>query len=131
MVDLVNFIEIRLGKVLTLFRGFLFKLYLYFHGCRVGNNLRCKEFPTIRGILNRNIFIEDGVCFGRNITLEAYPQGKLIIRSGVNLTQDILICCHKEIIIGEHTGIAERVSIRDTDHRFGEKGSMGYPGDNI
>ena len=71
--------------------------------------------------MNRNLFIGDRVYMGRNITLEVYPGARLVIGNNVNLTQDILISCHKKITIGDYTGIAERVSIRDTDHEFRQK----------
>jgi acetyltransferase-like isoleucine patch superfamily enzyme len=99
-------------------KGKLFKLYLILLGCKIGKNLKCKQFPIFRSIPYKNIEIGDNVNFGYRITLDIQTSGKLKLGNRVNLTQDIVISSIESVEIGHNTLIAENVSIRDGDHQF-------------
>lgn len=100
-------------------KGFFYKLYLVSCGCKVGKGLKCKRFPIMRTVPNRNIIIGDNVNFGYRLTFDIKHSGRLVIGNSVNLTQDILISSVDKVEIGHDTLIAEYVSIRDGDHKFG------------
>jgi acetyltransferase-like isoleucine patch superfamily enzyme len=97
-------------------KGFLLRLFLLAHGCKVGKGLRCHTFPRFRIIPNRNIFIGDRVSIGYNITFEVRENGFLKIGDNVKLTQDVLLSSGLSILINSNTQIGERVSIRDGNH---------------
>ena len=95
----------------------MLKLYLRMHGCKVGKGLKCKSWPIFRGLPNKNIYIGDHVGIGYNITFEPFGKGIIIIRDYVNLTQNIIISASDKVYIGNHSGVAEYVSIRDNEHK--------------
>jgi len=99
-------------------QGFLLKIYLLLHGCKVGNGIKCKQFPRFRTIPHKNIFVGNNVNFGYNLTFDIEQCGKLILGNNVNLTQDIVISAMRKVLIGDNTLIAENVSIRDGNHSF-------------
>lgn len=98
------------------FRGLFLKYYLILHGCKVGKNLTCKQWPTFRAIPKNNISIGNNVNIGYRITLEVTKTGKLTLSDYVNLTQDVLISAANDVFLGEYVGCGEFVSIRDGDH---------------
>lgn len=57
-------------------------------------------------------------------------EGKLVIEAGVFVNRDVMIVALNAIRIGSASSIAERVSIRDHDHRFSDVqkriGDQGY-----
>jgi acetyltransferase-like isoleucine patch superfamily enzyme len=99
-------------------KGILLKVFLRLLGCKTGSKLICKQFPKFRILPFKNLEIGNNVIIGYNITFEVYPKGYLLISDAVEFTQDILVSCTNKITIGSFTGIAERVSIRDSDHSF-------------
>lgn len=100
------------------FKGLILKIYLLLNGCKVGNGIKCKQFPRFRSIPNKNFHIGNNVNFGYNITFDVKKNGKLILGNNVNLTQDIIISSMKKVLIDDDSLIAEYVSIRDADHTF-------------
>lgn len=125
-VTLLVYVEAALVNRWHRAKGFLLKLYLLMHGCKVGRRLKCKSWPTFRNRPKRNLFIGDNVTIGYRITFQPLDEGRIILSDRVNLTQDIIIVAGAEVSIGRHTGIAEFVSIRDCDHVF-EKGKEFGP----
>ena len=105
-------------------RGWLLKYYLALHGCKVGKSLRCVEWPYFRSVPNNNIFIGNFVTIGRNVTLQSSKNGRIILKDYVKLTQDNLISAASEVHIGNHSGLAEYVSIRDSDHGIAKGETM-------
>ena len=74
-------------------RGFLFK------------------YPPHSGwSFGRNIF------FGKNVAIDVPIGGKLHIGNNVKFNMDIVVAASSSIKIGDHTQMAEFVSIRDSDH---------------
>jgi len=98
------------------FKGFLLKLYLLIHGCKVGKGLRVVQFPHFRAVPNHNIILGDHVSIGTNIVFQPLGKGRIILEDHVKLIHDVFISAAEEVCIGNHTGIAERCSIRDTEH---------------
>jgi acetyltransferase-like isoleucine patch superfamily enzyme len=96
--------------------GLFLKYYLLLHGCRVGKRLRCQQWPIFRAVPKENIYFGDGVTIGYRITFEVKDTGILELGDNVHLTQDILISCSNNVILEDFVGIAEFVSIRDSDH---------------
>ncbi len=99
-------------------KGLLLKIYLILHGCKVGKNLKVRSFPTFRTVPRANITIGDNVRLGHHITFQMLGEGKIILKDHVNLTQNILLSASKEIYIGNHSGLAEFVSVRDSYHEM-------------
>lgn len=99
-------------------KGKMLKLYLILLGCKVGKNLKCKQFPIFRSIPSKNIVIGNNVNIGYRITLDIQKTGKLVLGDKVNLTQDVIISSIESVEINNDTLIAENVSIRDGDHQF-------------
>jgi len=99
-------------------QGFLLKIYLLLHGCKVGNGIKCKQFPRFRTIPHKNIFVGNNVNFGYNLTFDIKQSGRLILGNNVNLTQDIVISAMQKVFIDDNALIAENVSIRDGDHSY-------------
>jgi acetyltransferase-like isoleucine patch superfamily enzyme len=97
-------------------KGFLLKVYLLLHGCKVGNGLICKQWPIFRYIPDKNYEFGNNVIIGFRITFETDNTGKLILKDNVYLTQDILISSRSQVCLEEYVSIAEFVSIRDHDH---------------
>jgi acetyltransferase-like isoleucine patch superfamily enzyme len=106
-------------------KGFFLKYYLVLHGCKVGKNLKCKQWPTFRAIPKNNISIGNNVNIGYRITLEVIPSGKLTLSDYVSLTQDVLISAANNVFLGEYAACAEFVSIRDSDHGI-KKGTVWH-----
>lgn len=99
-------------------KGWLFKLYLLLHGCRVGKNLKCLAFPRIRSVPKGNIEIGDHVAMGRNITLEITSQGKLILDDHALLADNIVLSSSSLIHMKKWSAVAENSSIRDHFHKM-------------
>lgn len=118
MVGVFFFVESVIRNNLVKFKGRLLKLYLLFHGCKVGKKLRCHSFPYFRVVPYKNISIGNNVTIGKNITLEILKEGKLEIADGVKLTQNIIVAVGKSVVIGNNTLVAENVSIRDGEHQI-------------
>jgi acetyltransferase-like isoleucine patch superfamily enzyme len=118
MISLIAYIEAALQNISSRWKGRLLKLYLVLHGCKVGKGLKCSGFPYFRGFPNKNIFIGNYVDLGRNNTIELSKDGKLILEDYVVFHQNILISCSKEIKIKKWSGLAENVSVRDSNHSF-------------
>lgn len=109
-------LKTRLRNIKFRTKGFFLKIYLLSHGCKIGINLKCKQWPILRSYPNNNIYLGNNVNIGYRITLDVKNQGKLIIGNNVNLTQDIIISAASNVTIGHDTLIGEFVSIRDADH---------------
>jgi acetyltransferase-like isoleucine patch superfamily enzyme len=99
-----------------LVRGFFLKLFLLLHGCQVGKRLKCKQWPTFRSIPWKSFEIGNFVSIGYRITFETVATGRIILMDYVQLTQDIIISANELVCLEEYVGIAEFVSIRDSDH---------------
>lgn len=113
---MLQYIEQRLKRRYRRFLGFLLKLYLMSHGCTAGKRLSCYSLPRFRAIPFKNIHIGDSVSFGYNCTIEVSTGGELIIKDHANITQNVLIACSRQIVIGRYSLIGENVSIRDANH---------------
>ncbi len=111
-------IEAKLRNLSSRIRGALLKLYLVLHGCEVGKNLKCKQFPIFRSYPSANIFLDDNVNIGYGITIDIHHAGSLQVGRNVNFTQNILLNSRSKVIIGDDVLIAENVSIRDGEHSF-------------
>jgi acetyltransferase-like isoleucine patch superfamily enzyme len=107
-----------------LFRGWLLKMYLLLHGCKVGKKLRCSAWPYFRAIPFRNISIGDHVTIGKNSTLQVQKSGELYLDDYSKLTQDVIISVSSSVRIGKYSGIAEFCSIRDSDHGTSKNARM-------
>lgn len=82
----------------------------------MGKRLRCQQWPIFRTIPFHNITVGNRVTIGYRVTFEVTSAGSLFLDDGVHLTQDVLISCSKSVFLGKNVGIAEYVSIRDSDH---------------
>lgn len=118
MIGVITFFEAVRRNRMSRIRGFFLKIYLLFHGCKVGSGLKCGSFPYFKGFPNKNIFIGNNVDLGRNNTFELNKDGKLIFEDQVLLHQNILISCNKEIVFKKWSAVAENSSIRDGNHTF-------------
>ena len=118
MLNFLVFLEAAFRNNLSRFKGALLKIYLLFHGCKVGKGLKCAGFPYFKGFPNHNIVIGNHVDLGRNNTFELSKKGKIIMEDYVLLHQNILISCSSQIIFRKWSGVAENVSIRDSNHMF-------------
>lgn len=98
------------------FKGFLLTLYLRAHGCKVGKGLRANQWPVFRAVPDGNIEIGNYVSLGTNIVLQPLGKGRIILDDHSKLIHDVYIAASERIYIGKHSGIAERCSIRDTEH---------------
>jgi acetyltransferase-like isoleucine patch superfamily enzyme len=101
-----------------LVRGWLLKMYLLLHGCKVGKKLRCSAWPFFRAVPYNNIRIGNHVTIGKSITLQVQKNGKLFLDDYSKLTENVIIAVNSSVRIGKHTGIAEFCSIRDSDHEI-------------
>ncbi|MCB2203162.1 acyltransferase [bacterium] len=110
--------EHQLRKALWMMRGWLLRCYLRLHGCRVGNKLKCKQWPTFRQVPNGNIRLGSSVTIGYRISLDVGREAILEIGNHVNLVQDLLISSGVQVVIGDYSGIGEYSSIRDGDHGY-------------
>lgn len=115
---LISFIETLLRRRVWFLRGFLLKIYLLLHGCKVGKRLMCRQWPLFRTIPDRDFEIGNDVIIGYRITFETNYTGKIILKDHVYLTQDILISSRSEVCLEEYVGVAENMSIRDHDHKM-------------
>lgn len=112
------YLETAFRNMIYLCRGRLFKLYLLLHGCKVGKNLKCLQFPKFRVIPYKNIIIGDDVAIGRNVTFEIAKEGNLQMDNHVLLADNILLSTISTIKIGEWSAVAENVSIRGSFHKM-------------
>lgn len=112
-----SYIEQVIKNRLYRFKGLCLKLYLLVHGCKIGKNLKCVEFPFFRIVPNKNISLGDNITIGTNIIFEAEKDSQLQIGNNVNLTHNIIISVNQKISIGNDCLIAENVSIRDANHK--------------
>ncbi len=113
---MLSWLEQGASNRISRFRGMVLKGYLSLHGCKVGSGLKCKKWPLFRCVPKGNFIIGNNVSIGYGITFDIFG-GKLTLGDKVNLTQNIIISAEQEVTIGEHTLIAENVSIRDSDHK--------------
>lgn len=97
-------------------KGILLTIYLRAHGCKVGRGLRVIEFPRFRAVPAANIRIGNKVSIGSGIVLQILPEGLLVLDDHSKLIHDVFILSARSVYIGKHSGIAERCSIRDTEH---------------
>lgn len=112
------YLETAFRNIIYRCRGKLFKLYLLLHGCKVGKNLKCLQFPKFRIVPYKNIIIGDDVAIGRNVTFEIAKDGNLQLDNHVLLADNILLSTVSSIKIGEWSAIAENVSIRGSFHEM-------------
>jgi acetyltransferase-like isoleucine patch superfamily enzyme len=115
-MNLVSRLHIIWKNNLYKFKGILLKIYLKAHGCEVGKGLRVIAFPQFRTVPVGNIRIGNHVSLGSNIVLQVFPDGNLVLDDHCKLVHDVFILSAKSVYIGKHSGIAERCSIRDTEH---------------
>lgn len=108
--------ETRIRQRYYLSRGWLVKIYLILHGCKVGKKLKCRGWPYFRTIPYKNIFIGDYVTIGKNVTLEIFGVGKIILDDYVLLSESVLISSHTSVTLGKWSGAGEFTSVRDADH---------------
>ena len=113
-----KYIEIGIRNNLYRIKGLILKLYLTLHGCKVGKNLKCKQWPIFRTIPHRNILIGNNVSIGTSISFSVDGEGELSVGDDVNLTHNIMISSMAKVDIGNKAQIAENVSIRDADHKM-------------
>jgi acetyltransferase-like isoleucine patch superfamily enzyme len=116
LIRIIIYIESSCKNNLFRIKGFLLRVFLLAHGCKVGIKLRCHSFPVFRTIPQKNIVIGNNVTIGSNITIEVLRAGKLVIGDYVKLTHNILISSGNAISIGNYSLVGENVSIRDGDH---------------
>lgn len=113
--------EHRLRKAVWMSRGYVLRCYLRLHGCSVGPKLKCKQWPTFRQVPNGNMRLGTAVTFGYRVTIDVGTGAMLDIGDHVNLTQDLLLSCGKSVRIGDHSGIGEFCSIRDSEHGYAKE----------
>lgn len=118
MISFITYIETVRRNEGSRLKGFILKIYLVIHGCKVGKGLKCAGFPYFKGFPNRNITIGDYVDLGRNNTFELSGEGKIVFEDYALLHQNILISCNNSITLRKWCAIAENVSIRDGNHSF-------------
>jgi acetyltransferase-like isoleucine patch superfamily enzyme len=118
MTHILFYIESLFKNNLYKLKGFILKLYLLSHGCKVGKKLRCHQFPKFRIPPYHNIDIGSFVTIGDLITIEVFKNAQLKIGDYVKVTQNVLISSGNQILIGNNSLIGENVSIRDGDHNF-------------
>lgn len=99
-------------------RGWLLGRYLLMHGCKVGNGLRCMSWPVFRNTPRANIFLGDGVSFGKGVVIEVTPSGKLKLDDHVVIGDYCNLSSAECIHLKKWSGIAERVSLRDSFHEM-------------
>lgn len=116
IIKQIVYFEVALRNQYYRLKGKLLKIYLLFHGCKVGKKVKCKKWPIFRFPPNRNLVVGDFVTFGYNITFDVTNKGRIVIEDSANLTQDILISSDSEVRIGQYALIGESVSIRDANH---------------
>jgi len=117
MIGLMVYIEQAFKNFKIRLKGRSLKIYLQFHGCKVGKGLRCVKFPRFSLVPHKNITIGDQVTIGEHILIEVVKKGLLTINNGVNLTRNVVIVANSSIIIGDNCLVAENVSIRDANHQ--------------
>ena len=121
IVSIIYYIETVIRNNWYRLVGKMVKLYLILHGCRVGKGLKCKAWPRFKAVPKGNITIGNYVTLGRDITLEAWESGKIVLGNHVLLTQNVLISSKSEVRMGDYSGAAEYTSIRDHDHEMKNK----------
>lgn len=114
-------------------RGFLVKLYLQLHGCRVGKNFRCIGFPVFRCVPKSNYFIGDHVTIGCGVIFEVTPEGRIQLDDYALIGDYCTLSAAHSIHLKTWCAIAERVSIRDgfhlmkPDQNYRQQKSEGAP----
>lgn len=98
--------------------GFLVKIYLRMHGCKVGRNFRCLGFPKFRCVPKANITIGNHVSFGYGVVLEITPVGKLQLDNHTLIGDYCTLSAAHSIHLKAWSGIAENVSLRDSFHEM-------------
>lgn len=109
-------ILLKINKLIFLVRGKCLSIFLKFCGCKIGNGLKCRQWPYFRQLPHNNILLGNNVTIGKRVTFDVHSHGMLIINDNVNLTQDIVISSYERVSIGKYSLIGEYVSIRDADH---------------
>lgn len=109
-------LEIALMNALARAKGALLTVYLRLHGCVVGKNLKCKQWPIFRVPPQGNMSLGDNIVVGYGITFILENTGTVTIGHRVILTHNVLISAAESITIGDSTMVGENVSVRDADH---------------
>lgn len=69
-------------------------------------------------INNCGIIVLGGGYVGCGCKIVVNQKAKLTIGNGFEITDDVLICCHKEIFIGENCSITHRCQVYDTNFHY-------------
>jgi acetyltransferase-like isoleucine patch superfamily enzyme len=100
------------------------KLLSFLRQKRIGI-FRRASFVGHCGIKKGCVFSTSGhgrICIGAGVSLEErvllHSAGEIIVGRGVYINRDVILVALERIEIGDDTRIAERVSIRDHDHKF-------------
>src|SRR5579859_7137527 len=94
---------------------FLFEPMLRARSASCGKRLRLSSLPYIRGHVRITIgddcnFAHFGVRAGRFV-----DNPELVIGSGCTFGSDVSFTVNKRVTVGDHVGIASRVTIQDSD----------------
>ena len=107
-----------LSRIEQLLSGFRFRFVLRSNNVKCGSGCRLQPTVRVRATDGGRLWLGDNVSVDRfaDITVK---YGNIDIGSNVYIGQASVICARDSIIIGSFTQIAEHVTIRDQDHRFG------------
>lgn len=103
-----EFLALITNKKYWFFHSLIIKFILKMYGIKVGKNFYCEGVPLlkVRG-KGSNIIIGDNVSFLGNIDLRNRENGKIVIKNGAALDNDIRLVAANDTVltIGENTGI--------------------------
>lgn len=109
----MTFFEIK--KIFWVLRALWYKPFM---GCIGGRSYLGKPVSILG---KKRIFFEDNVHIYPGARIEVYGNGKLIIGSGVSISQNVHIVVTKDTLkIGKNTLIGPNVYIANSDHGFND-----------
>lgn len=85
-------------------------------GGKVGRRLRSESSFVFRGRIGGSIVLGNNVYLGRQVEMQVFAEGKIILKDNVRLGTGVILSATTSIEIGESSGVAEYVSIRDHVH---------------
>ncbi len=112
-------------KLLSRMRYFLFKFLQGAHLKKLGKGVvfyGSVHFGSVRA----NITLGDYCQIGREVYLSASKGAELILKDHSSINTGCHIVAVYGIVVGEHTMVAEYVSIRDQNHRFDDLNTPIY-----
>ena len=107
------------GRLVRVFASLRTLVILRGYDISAGSQCFASSSARLRATDGGRLALGSGVEFDRfsDVTVK---YGIIKIGSGSYIGQGAVICARESISIGENCLIAERVTIRDQDHRFGE-----------